>query len=167
MASRSGDPAPHRLGAGVSDSWPGWRERGAGAGGADTENTEGRAVKCWVRSGAGRGGWQGSMEAIRSGTGEQSSGPPAFHANAFQAFNLKGGCQEGRGGERAGSARLSPEIGSLHLPRRLARSLAPPRCSRPCFSRGKREGKKGAGRIWEGEGLGGGWGWGPGRPAPG
>lgn len=107
------------------------------------------------------------MEAISSGTGEQSSGPPAFHANAFQAFNLKGGCQEGRGGERAGSARLSPEIGSLHLPRRLARSLAPPRCSRPCFSRGKREGKKDAGRIWEGEGLGGGWDWGPGRPAPG
>lgn len=97
------------------------------------------------------GGWKRSPRA-----GKNKAGPARARPNALQALNLRRGRQEGRGGESAGGARLRPKsIGSLHLPLCLARSLAPPHCSRPCFSRGKREGKKGAGRIWVG---GGGWG---------
>lgn len=66
----------------------------------------------------------------------------ASHPNAFQ---LKGwevrveGCHEGRSGE--GSELREPGIRSSHLPRRLARSLAPSHCSRPCLSRGTRDGQ--------------------------
>lgn len=85
--------------------------------------------------------------------------------------------REGRG------ARDSAPKPELHLPRRLARSLAPPHGSRPCFSgeSGKersareeagmvtgREGVGGGGRAWEGGGgrarEGGGRGRGPAPP---
>lgn len=62
------------------------------------------------------------------------------------ACQLKGwgagveGCPEGRRGE--GRELREPGIRSSHLPRRLARSLAPSHCSRPCLSLGTPDGQR-------------------------
>lgn len=73
MASRSGDPAPHRLGAGVSDSWPGWRERGAGAGGGGhrEHGVKGCEVLGQVGRGEGRLAGEYGSHPLRDGRTKQ------------------------------------------------------------------------------------------------
>lgn len=70
------------------------------------------------------------------------------HANAFQLTRERGaGVGWGdvtKGGE--GSELREPGVRSSHLPRRLARNLAPSHCSRPCLSRGTRDGQTPEGR---------------------
>lgn len=78
------------------------------------------------------GGLNARKAAISARGEEQSRG--RFSPERISA---KRGCYGGRTRERA----REPGVRSLHLPRRLARSLAPSHCSRPCLSWGPREGQ--------------------------
>lgn len=106
---------------------------------------------------AGRGGLGGGRDPRgQRGTKPGPARAPRMHVG--RRLHDEGGGEEGGGGGRARGgrpARLGPKSpGSLHLPRCLARSPAPPRCSRPCSSRGKRAGEDVGGGLGGGRGQG-------------
>lgn len=117
----------------------------------ETQNTGGRDVECLVRLRAGsrsrewRAGFKDGSDPRRGGKNKAVAGA---YPNALQALSLRGGCQEGRGEERATRPPNPSGVGLYHSasPVVWRRLTAPGR-----VSPGK-AGREVRGRVWEGSG---------------